>query len=289
MVNISSVKPNDGQQQSFNRELKAYVELSGGYILKSFAYAMTDTGAGKSCMLLMEYMDQGSLSAVLEKAEKMSLYQKLNMARQIASGMQKIHNHGMIHRDIRPDNILVNEYFTAKIGDMGIVRSVHEKSETQKIGCLAFMPPEFYANDFNEKLDVYTYALTLNQLFTELQHDFSMQPTPAIAFRTKSPLFFDLIERCMQIHPDDRPTAVELEATMVLFTQAFFVLAVKEQPAFLRLPTKEKDAIFMKFYEKFRQPAIDYLQRRFPPVLFGMAPPQPRKPRDEEPVECPIQ
>ena len=56
---------------------------------------------------------------VFENGEKISLFQKLNMARQIASGMKKIHNHGMVHRDIRPDNILINEYFTAKIGEYG--------------------------------------------------------------------------------------------------------------------------------------------------------------------------
>jgi serine/threonine-protein kinase len=46
------------------------------------------------------------------------------MAWHIASGMKKLHARHMIHRDIRPDNILVNDFYTAKIGDMGIARSV---------------------------------------------------------------------------------------------------------------------------------------------------------------------
>jgi serine/threonine protein kinase len=50
----------------------------------------------------------------------------------------------MVHRDIRPDNILVSSNYTAKIGDMGIAHHFNPGEKHQLLGCLIFMPPEFY-------------------------------------------------------------------------------------------------------------------------------------------------
>ncbi|CAF5103585.1 unnamed protein product, partial [Rotaria sp. Silwood1] len=57
------------------------------------------------------------------------------MVMNIASGMRKIHEHRMIHRDIRPDNILVNENYVAEIGDMGIARVIDPLNHHTQIGC----------------------------------------------------------------------------------------------------------------------------------------------------------
>ncbi|CAF1496835.1 unnamed protein product [Rotaria sp. Silwood1] len=88
------------------------------------------------------------------------------MVMNIASGMRKIHEHRMIHRDIRPDNILVNENYVAEIGDMGIARVIDPLNHHTQIGCASYMPPEFYHGTYDQKLDIFTFGLTLNELFT---------------------------------------------------------------------------------------------------------------------------
>ena len=109
-------------EESFRKELAAYAELSGAYILKTFGYGDRMLGNGaKECFLITELMHRSSLADVIHhRGEKISLRRKLSMACHVASGMRKLHAHTMIHRDIRPDNILVSNNFTAKIGDMGI-------------------------------------------------------------------------------------------------------------------------------------------------------------------------
>ncbi|CAF3991105.1 unnamed protein product, partial [Rotaria sp. Silwood1] len=57
------------------------------------------------------------------------------MVMNIASGMRRIHEHRMIHRDIRPDNILVNENYVAKIGDIRIARVIDPLNQQTQIGC----------------------------------------------------------------------------------------------------------------------------------------------------------
>lgn len=292
-MDIATFDQKDPNFRSFCRELKAYIELSGGYILKSYAYAMKEQSEQKVCMLLMEYMKRGTLVDVLSSNEKLSLYQKLNIARQIASGMAKIHNHGMVHRDIRPDNILINEYYTAKIGDMGITCVLEPRNPDNNVGCGLFMPPEFYTGEYNEKLDVFTYGLTLNRLFTEVEHEYRPRGAQLMVLRQESPIFGDLIKRCIETHPDDRPTSKEIEITMILFSQAFYESCLKNHRDYYRLPVKEQDARFLKFYYDFRQPAEEFLRTQFPPELFSSFDPSEAKRRakelDEEPVQCPIQ
>ena len=133
-------------EESFRKELIAYAELSGAYILKTFGYGdrLLDDGT-KECYLITELMHRGSLANVIHgRGEKLSLRRKLSLACQIASGMRKLHAHTMIHRDIRPDNILVSNNYTAKIGDMGIAHIFNPDERHTLVGCLPFMPPEFH-------------------------------------------------------------------------------------------------------------------------------------------------
>lgn len=90
-------------------------------------------------------MHRGSLYDVIHnRNKKISLRRKISMACHIVSGMQKLHAHSMIHRDIRPDNILVSSNFTAKIGDMGIAHVFNPAKKEKLLGCVSFMPPEFH-------------------------------------------------------------------------------------------------------------------------------------------------
>ena len=252
-------------EKSFLKEIEAYAELSGAYILKTYGFAACKQGQKKIYMILMEYMSRGSLSNVIEaKGSDISLRRKLQMARNIASGMRKIHEHCMIHRDIRPDNILVNENYIAKIGDMGIARVVDPFNQHTKIGCAPFMPPEFHNGTYDQKLDIFTFGLTLNHLFTSTQHSFQPFVSEKIAFREESPIFADLIARCTADNPKQRPSAKEIEKTLDLYSAGFGEIVLKKHPSYVKLPTAEKDKIFIVFYQKFHSPASDFIRKQFP-------------------------
>ena len=252
-------------EKSFLKEMAAYAELSGAYILKIYGFAAGLQGSSKVFMLLMEFMSRGSLARVIDKGgNKLSLRRKLDMAINIASGMRKIHEHRMIHRDIRPDNILVNEDYVAKIGDMGIARVVDPLSHHTQIGCLPFMPPEFHAGKYDQKLDIFTFGLTLNQLFTSTMHAFQPLVRNKIAFQVKSPVFGELIARCTAQDPQRRPAAIEIEKTLELYSQGFNEIVMKEHANYQRMSIEDKDRIFTAFYRKFHKPAMKFIGQRFP-------------------------
>jgi serine/threonine protein kinase len=252
--------------ESFLKELAAYSELSGPYILKMFGYAVERLPSGRiRFMIVMELMSRGSLANVLENEPgEISLRRKLTMARHIAGGMRRIHQHGMIHRDIRPDNILVTDNYTAKIGDMGIARVLNPLGVHTQLGCLPFMPPEFHSGIYDEKLDIFMFGITLNQLFTETIHNFHAHATPQITFKQQSPIFEDLIARCMNKDPKQRPTAIELEKTLELYEQAFTEIILKKHISYICLNTSDKNEVFINFYRKFQLTIKEFLLKKFP-------------------------
>jgi serine/threonine protein kinase len=270
VITVSKTKNAEVLEKSFLKELSAYVELSGAYILKTYGFAAFKQDENKHYMLIMEYMSRGNLTSLIkEQGDQLTLRRRVDMARNIASGLRKIHEHGMIHRDIRLDNILVNENYVAKIGDMGIARTVDPLKQHTKIGCQSFMPPEFYNGTYDQTLDIFTFGLTLNQLFTSKQHAFQPLVRDKIAFLEKSPIFDDLISRCTAHDPKLRPTAVEIEKTMDLYSAGFNELVIKQHPSYTKLSTKDKDEIFIAFYEKFHPAATEFIQKEFPPEFLG--------------------
>ena len=246
-------------------ELAAYRELSGPYIVRTFGYATRHLPANSvrsattQFMILMEFMGRGSLQNLLEQQpNQVSLRRKLTLSRQIAAGMRRIHEHGMIHRDIRPDNVLITENYIAKIGDMGIARVLDPAGKQTQMGCIQFMPPEFFQDtkdgqiQCDEKLDIYTYGLTLNQVFTETMHDFRFAaPKPRVTLRKISPVFYDdIILPCMDSNPKRRPTAAHIENTLEMFEQAFGEMMTTD--AYIRMNTNDKNRAFIRFYEDNR-------------------------------------
>lgn len=221
-------------------------------------------------------MSRGSLTTVIKQENKLSLRRKLDIAYHIASGMRKLHARHMIHRDIRPDNILVNENYVAKIGDMGIARFMEENNHLTLVGCGHYMPPEFITGKYDQSLDIFTFGLTLNYLFTEKQHQSIQFIITKVKLVEQSPIFSELIARCIHDNPSQRPTAIEIEETLQAYKRGFQKLVLLEHPEYIQLSTEVKNEVFLKFYKVFHPQAKAALERRFPP------PPPPPAPSSQE-------
>ncbi|CAF1232887.1 unnamed protein product [Rotaria sp. Silwood1] len=216
------------------------------------------------------------------------------MVMNIASGMRRIHEHRMIHRDIRPDNILVNENYVAKIGDIRIARVIDPLNQQTQIGCAPYMLPEFYRGTYDQKLDIFTFGLTLNELFTSKKHIFRMLASNKIAFQEESPIFADLIARCTSDDPKRRPTATEIEKTLDLYITGFNEIILKKQPSYMNLSTEDQNEIFIAFYQKFHPSATEFIRNKFPSEFLDNSENVPGVKVDKDAgnqirIECPMQ
>lgn len=118
--------------------------------------------------LVMEWMTGGSLADRVHEHKKLDPQQALAIAQQVAEGLQLAHSEGIIHRDIKPDNILFDGRGQAKISDFGIARKCNNSQQTQVglvIGSPGYMSPEQAAGELaSPASDIYSLGVTLFEM-----------------------------------------------------------------------------------------------------------------------------
>lgn len=119
--------------------------------------------------MIFEYCVNGTLGDRLQKPS--SKEQDLNWMRQLTDAITYIHSHALVHRDLKPDNILLGRDDKIKVGDFGLARDFHaakRKDETwanyymsATCGTLFYMAPEVFEGHYTEKADVFALGLLL--------------------------------------------------------------------------------------------------------------------------------
>ena len=126
------------------------------------------------CYIMMEYMPGGTLKDRIVKNGAMSVTDAISIATQIAEALAMAHFHGVIHRDVKPDNILFSADGTPKLSDLGVAKLVRgggEGTETLQgviIGTPAYMAPEqiIDSSHIDERADIYSLGVALYEMLT---------------------------------------------------------------------------------------------------------------------------
>jgi len=127
---------------------------------------------GETRFLVMEYVEGESLGQKLERDGKMSEQQAVAIILQVAEGLQKAHKLGLIHRDVKPDNILITRQGQVKLTDLGLVKELEADLNLTRtgrgLGTPHFMAPEQFRNakKADIRCDIYSLAATLYMMVT---------------------------------------------------------------------------------------------------------------------------
>jgi serine/threonine protein kinase len=176
--------------------------------------------------IVTEWMAGGNMFQELHKTRRLSQTQLSMVALDVALGMQFLHAHNIIHRDLKSLNVLLDKDGRAKICDFGVSRTLGDEDEgvmTQNIGTIHWMAPELLASNatYTSKVDVYAFGIFLGELVTR-QIPFGGEEPVRIAMmvlvndaRPVLPADLnaslrDLIVHCWQRDPDRRPTFDEI-------------------------------------------------------------------------------
>lgn len=159
-IKIISGIVDEQARQRFERERQAMGTVSTHpHIVTIHASGFTDDG---NPYLVMEYMSGGSLADRLREGS-ISWHETVEIGVKLAGALEAAHGAGILHRDIKPDNVLVSEYGEPKLADFGIAR-LRGGFETQS-GLMVtpiYAPPEILSGDPpSECSDVYSLAATL--------------------------------------------------------------------------------------------------------------------------------
>ncbi|CAJ2653707.1 unnamed protein product [Trifolium pratense] len=156
--------------REFLAELKVLTSVHHWNLVHLIGYCVEG-----SLFLVYEYIDNGNLSQHLHNSAKepMTWSTRVKIALDVARGLEYIHDHSVpvyIHRDIKSDNILLNENFTAKVADFGLTKLTDVASSTDKTdhiaGTFGYMPPENVYGRISRKIDVYAFGVVLYELIS---------------------------------------------------------------------------------------------------------------------------
>lgn len=122
--------------------------------------------------LVMEFVAGESIGARLEREGKFAVPEAIRLIVQVAQGLHRAHKQGLVHRDVKPDNILVTADGTAKLADLGLVKTSDADLNLTKtgrgLGTPHFMAPEQFrdAKNADARCDIYSLGATLYMMVT---------------------------------------------------------------------------------------------------------------------------
>jgi Serine/threonine protein kinase len=174
-----TINPSD--KNNLRREARAASALDHPNI--GVIHGLEETSDQRLC-IVMQYYEGETLAQRLSRSP-IPLHEALNLAAQIASGLSAAHTQNIVHRDVKPSNIIITRNGTAKIVDFGLARVVASASATQTIsatGTLPYMAPEqILGESVDQRSDVWALAVILVQMLTG-NHPFARPSTTAMTF-----------------------------------------------------------------------------------------------------------
>jgi serine/threonine protein kinase/outer membrane biosynthesis protein TonB len=175
--------------------------------------------------IAMEFLEGKSLEKLIHETPAMPLAQKLNIIIQLCRGLDFAHKHGVVHRDIKPGNIIVMKGGTVKVVDFGIVRlsSTSMTSTGMVIGTVGYMSPEQAQGEHvDARSDLFSVGVVMYELFAYkkpfagpnvaavLIKIVTEEPPPlADAAPQVPPALCEIVHRCLKKNPAERFQSLE--------------------------------------------------------------------------------
>lgn len=151
----------------FQQEAKLLARLQHPHILPVFDYGESDDGY---TYIVMPFIQGGTLSDVIEK-RRFSFSEVCEIVSQIGSALGYAHSRGMIHRDVKPSNVLIDESGNCLLTDFGLARMIESTSNLTTSGAIvgtpAYMSPEQGAGrKIDHRSDIYSLGIILFELLS---------------------------------------------------------------------------------------------------------------------------
>ena len=288
----------------FEREAQAATALSHPNIVEIY-----DVGEYKGHhYIVMEYVPGKTLKSIIRDRGGLVLEEAIDISKQLCSATQEAHNRGIIHRDIKPQNVIVKSDGSIKILDFGIALAKGSMQITQAnnvMGSVHYLAPELAKGEpATVQSDIYALGIVLYEMLTgdvpfkaenavqvaimqmrnTIPSPRSINPSipqsveniilkatskdPALRYRTCTEMLDDL-RTCLKPERRDEPRIV-LTSQFSNPDVAFDDLPDDEDEEYTNKPTKKQTTAVRKEKERKPKPAVQKKERSHKPLLFFM-------------------
>ena len=167
-VAIKTLKPNYVNQEKFvdrfRREAQTAANLNHPNIVQIFDWGIEDEP-----YFVMEYIEGNTLTSIITGNKTVGLNDILYIVSQVANGLKEAHKHGLVHRDIKPGNIMITPDGKVKVTDFGIVSLQNEESDITKTGAVLgtasyISPEQAQGKPVSFESDLYSLGTVLYEL-----------------------------------------------------------------------------------------------------------------------------
>ncbi len=204
-------------QSRFIQEARAAARLADPHVVNVF-----DQGQdGELAYLVMEYLPGITLRELMREQRRLTIPQTITIMDAILAGLSAAHRAGIVHRDVKPENVLLAEDGRIKIGDFGLARATTANTATgaQLLGTIAYLAPELVTRGTADaRSDIYALGIMLYEMLTgeqpykgeqpmqiAFQHATESVPRPSVRNPGVPEPLDELVLWATEKSPDERP------------------------------------------------------------------------------------
>jgi beta-lactam-binding protein with PASTA domain len=153
--------------ERFRREAQAAANLSHPNIVPVFDWGQSES----TYFIVMEYVDGEALSAIIRSQGPLDQTQSASIAADIAKALSYAHRHGVVHRDVKPGNVLITSDGQVKVTDFGIARAMGADEQVTQTGLVMgtatyFSPEQAQGLEVDGRSDIYSLGVVLYEMLT---------------------------------------------------------------------------------------------------------------------------
>lgn len=280
-VAVKVLKQEFSENANFVSKFRIEAQAAAGLMHPNIVNVYDVGEEGDNHYIVMELVDGITLKKYIEKKARLSVKEAVSIAIQVSMGIEAAHNNHIIHRDIKPQNIIISKEGKVKVTDFGIAKAATSNTITSNVmGSVHYTSPEQARGGYSdEKSDIYSLGVTMFEMLTG-RVPFNGETTVAIAIKHiqeefPSPREYvpeipvcveQIVFKCCQKSPDRRYQSmseliVDLKQSLINPDEDFVKVTEPDEEASTRMIT-DRDMVQIKRQSESRDSMDEVMRLR---------------------------
>lgn len=280
-VAVKVLKQEFSENANFVSKFRIEAQAAAGLMHPNIVNVYDVGEEGDNHYIVMELVDGITLKKYIEKKARLSVKEAVSIAIQVSMGIEAAHNNHIIHRDIKPQNIIISKEGKVKVTDFGIAKAATSNTITSNVmGSVHYTSPEQARGGYSdEKSDIYSLGITMFEMLTG-RVPFNGETTVAIAIKhiqeefpspreyvSEIPVCVEqIVFKCCQKSPDRRYQSmseliVDLKQSLINPDEDFVKVTEPDEEASTRMIT-DRDMVQIKRQSESRDSMDEAMRLR---------------------------